>query len=52
MFKIFKKKIAKEGLEKAKELGLISDKEFLKLKVLRADEDLKTFLNKSKKKRK
>lgn len=52
MFNFFKKKPAKNGLEKAKEMKLITDKEFLKLKVLRADEELKTFLNKSKKRRK
>ena len=36
MFNIFKKKAKKLGLEKAKELSLISQEEFLELKIERA----------------
>ena len=48
----FKKKPKKVGLEQAKEMNLISEKEFLKLKIWRADEELKNYLNKGKKKKK
>lgn len=52
MFNIFKKRSKKFGLEKAKAENLISEKEFLKLKIWRADEELKNYLNRGKKKKK
>jgi len=50
MFKFFKKKAKKFGLEEAKDLKLITEEEFWILKVERAKVDLKHFLNKGKKK--
>jgi len=50
MFDIFKKKVKKEGLEKARELGLISEEEALKLEVQRAMEKLKKLKKKRSKK--
>jgi len=52
MFKFFPKKTKKLGLEKAKELGLISEGEFLRLKSERADNRLKVYLAKNNKKKK
>jgi len=52
MFKFFKKKAKKMGLEQAKELKLISEEEFLELKIERAKAELKNYLNKNKKKKK
>lgn len=53
MFKFFpNKKSKKLGLEKAKELGLITEEEMLRLKAERASEELKNHLLKSTKKRK
>lgn len=49
MFDFFKKKLKKEGLERAKELGLISEEEALKLEVQRAMEKLKKLKKRSKK---
>lgn len=51
MFKFLKKKIEPEGLEKARQLNLITELELLKLKKLRADEKLENYL-KPKKSRK
>jgi len=51
IFKIFEKKTKKLGLEKAKDLDLITEVEFLKLKSERADEKLKNYLLKNKKKK-
>lgn len=52
MFKFLKKKPKLSGLEKAKELGLITELEFLKIKRERVDEELKSCLAKKNKKRK
>jgi len=51
MFKFFKKKVKKFGLEEAKELKLITEEEFLYLRIERAKVELKDFLNKAKKKK-
>ena len=51
MFNIFKKKPKKFGLERAKELNLISEEEFLVFKIERAKVELKNYLNKGKKKK-
>ena len=51
MFKFFKKKVEKTGLEKALSLNLISKKEFLELKKGRIDDELKNYLDKDKKKK-
>lgn len=40
MFHLFKKNIEKEGLEKALALNLITKKEFLELKIKRAEIEL------------
>ena len=49
---LFSKKPKKLGLERAKELGLITEEELLRLKAERASEELKGFLLKGSKKRK
>lgn len=51
IFKIFEKKAKKEDLEKAKQLGLITEGEFLRLTSERADDKLKNYLLKNKKKK-
>lgn len=52
MFKFFKKKINKIGPERAKELGLITEDEFFRLRYERAKEDWENCTNKNKKKKK
>jgi len=53
MFKFFPNKKTKIlGLEKAKEMGLITEEELLRLKAERASENLKSYLLKGTKKRK
>jgi len=49
---IFKRKKSndKEDLDKAKELGLITEEEMLRLKIERAEQDLKEYLDRQKKK--
>jgi len=49
---MFWNKKEKQGLEKAKDLGLITEGEFLRLKAERAGEVLKRYLAKSSKKKK
>lgn len=53
ILKLFKKKseVLKDDLEKAKVLKLITEEEFLELKVERAKKELKDFLNKKNLKR-
>jgi len=51
MFDFFKKKSNPKDLEKVRELGLISEQEFLELKKMRAEKELKDFLNKKTKKK-
>jgi len=52
MFKFFKKKQSKEGLEKARTMKLISETEFLQLKSQRAEQEFKEHLTKKIKKKK
>lgn len=52
MIKFFKKKLKEKGLEQAKNEGLITEKEFFRLKVERAEEEEKNFLSKKVKKSK
>jgi hypothetical protein len=51
MFKIFKKKLPVSNLEKAKELGLITEEEFLRLKADRAKNELENFVKHNSKKK-
>jgi len=48
-FKKSQKKLSLEGLEKAKEEGLITEEEFLRLKWQRAEDEYKKYLEKLKK---
>ncbi|GAI14863.1 unnamed protein product [marine sediment metagenome] len=52
MFFSKKSEVKKGSLEEAKKLGLITEEEFLKLKMERAEVKLKNFLDDKKKKRK
>ena len=53
MFNFLKNnRIKKTGLDEAKKLGLITEEELLRLRVERADGDLKKYLSKGIKKRK
>jgi hypothetical protein len=52
MFKFFKKKPPAMGPQRARELGLITEREQLKLEFERAEEKLKNFGIKKEKKRK
>jgi len=45
--RLFKKKPPKEGLEKARQMNLITELELLKLKSERAEADLKEHIKKS-----
>jgi len=45
--RFFNKKPPKEGLEKAKQLNLITELEFLKLKSDRTEADLKEYIKKN-----
>lgn len=51
MFNFLKKKPLKEGLEKAKQLNLFSEAEYLQLKSQRAEKEFKDFIAKKIKKR-
>ena len=46
-----KSKLSKTGLEEAKEKGLITEEEFLRLKAQRASEELENFLKNKKSKK-
>lgn len=50
IFNFFKKKPTKENLEKALDLKLITEEEFLKLEILRAEKRLEKLKEKEKKK--
>lgn len=46
MFNPFKRKLSKEGIKKAKELGFITEEEYFILKLKRADRQLKDYQKK------
>jgi hypothetical protein len=50
-FDIFKKKPAEEGLDKAKELNIITKEEWLRIKFMRAEKEFDEFVKDKKTKK-